>query len=251
MLPHFLLDLVAMPLAVALIMAVFGAVSQVRGRPRVARYWYLTAGLLTYMGSTRLVGDALLGPLESRYASLSEEQPPPPVGSIVVLGSGYRPRAGILTSAALDADGLVRVLEAIRLTHRLDSARLVLSGGAAPGGTPVALGYADLARRLGVPQSSIVTLDRPLDTRSEARTVAALLGSSPFILVTSAYHMPRAVKLLQRAGAHPIPAPVGQRASGIDRNLIGALIPGSSGLSETERALHEYLGLLAISLGLD
>jgi uncharacterized SAM-binding protein YcdF (DUF218 family) len=95
-----------------------------------------------------------------------------------------------------------------------------------------------------------VTLDRSLDTASEARAVATLLGATPFILVTSAYHMPRAVWLMQRAGAHPIPAPVGQRVRGMD-GLIGALIPGSVGLSETEHALHEYLGLVALALGFD
>src|SRR2546421_9007535 len=39
----------------------------------------------------------------------------------------------------------------------------------------------------------------------------------------------RALWLMGRAGAHAIPAPVGQRARGMDGNLMGALIPGSSG----------------------
>ena len=85
----------------------------------------------------------------------------------------------------------------------------------------------------------------------KAVACAALLGSAPFILVTSAYHMPRALWLMRRAGAHPVPAPVGQRALGMDGELIAELIPGSMGLYKTEHALHEYIGLLAITLGLD
>ena|SRR5438132_7577830 len=61
----------------------------------------------------------------------------------------------------------------------------------------------------------------------------------------------RALWLMGRASAHPIPALVGQRARGMDGNLMGALIPGSSGLYETEHAFHEYVGLLAMTLGLD
>jgi hypothetical protein len=44
---------------------------------------------------------------------------------------------------------------------------------------------------------------------------------------------------------------VGQRTRGMTGNLSGALIPGSSGLYETEHALHEYIGLVAMTLGLD
>jgi uncharacterized SAM-binding protein YcdF (DUF218 family) len=245
------IGLLGMPLVIGLLIVALALAYQLRGRPRAACRLILVAALLTYLASTRLVGDALLGPLEGRYASLSDERPPPQVGSVVVLGSDYRPRAGILTAAALDADGLVRVVEGIRLTRRLGSARLVVSGGAPPGKVPPALGYADFARRSGVPEASIVTLGGSLDTHAEVRAVAELLGPAPFILVTSAYHMPRALWLMERAGAHAIPAPVGQRVRGMDGNLIGVLIPGSSGLYETEHALHEYIGLLAMTLGLD
>jgi len=243
--------LLGMPLVIGFLIAVLAVAYHLRGRTRAACRLFLLAGLLTYLASIRLVGDALLSPLERRYAALSEEQPPPQAGSVVVLGSDYRPRAGISTTAALDGDGLVRIVEGIRLTRRLGSARLVVSGGAPPGEVPPAFGYADFARRFGVPEASIVTLSGSLDTHAEARAVADLLGPAPFILVTSAYHIPRALWLMERAGAHAIPAPVGQRARGTDRHLIGALIPGSSGLSETEHALHEYIGLLAMTLGLD
>jgi uncharacterized SAM-binding protein YcdF (DUF218 family) len=98
---------------------------------------------------------------------------------------------------------------------------------------------------------SIVALTGSLDTYDEARAVAGLLRSTQFILVTSAVHMPRALWLMERAGVHPIPAPVGQRARGMDGSVIGALIPTSYGLYESERARHEYFGLHAMTLRLD
>jgi uncharacterized SAM-binding protein YcdF (DUF218 family) len=245
------IGLLGMPLVVAFLVAAVAAAYRVRDRHQAARRLFLAAALLTYLASIRLVGDALLGPLERRYPSLSDEPAPPPVSYVVVLGADYRPRAGISVTAALDAEGLVRIVEGIYLTRRLGTARLVVSGGAPPGRAPPALGYAKFARRCGVPDASVVSLSDSLDTHDEARAVAKLLGPQPFILVTSAFHMPRAMWLMERAGAHPIAAPVGQRARGMNGDMIGELIPASSGLSETENALHEYIGLFAMRLGFD
>jgi uncharacterized SAM-binding protein YcdF (DUF218 family) len=243
--------LLGMPLCIALLIATVAVACQLRGRTRAACRWYLVAALLTYLASTRLVGDALLGPLERLHAPLSDALAPPQIHTVVVLGSDYRPRGAVSAASALDADGLVRAAEAVRLARWLGSARLIFSGGAPPGRVPVALGYAQFARSVGAPADSIVTLTGSLDTHDEARAVAGLLGSTPFILVTSAFHMPRALWLMERAGVRPIPAPVGQRARGMDGSVIGALIPTSYGLYESERALHEYLGLLAMTLRLD
>jgi uncharacterized SAM-binding protein YcdF (DUF218 family) len=153
-------------------------------------------------------------------------------------------------TAALNPDGLARVVEGVRIARRLHEARLIVSGGAPPGLVPAATGYAELARGLGIANKSLIISDRPLDTAAEARAVAKLLGNAPFILVTSAYHMPRAMRLMRRAGANPIPAPTGQRAAAAGSLWFGWL-PSSSGLAGTERAIHEYLGLASIAARLD
>ena len=69
----------------------------------------------------------------------------------------------------------------------------------------------ELADDLGVDVPRADVLGTPLDTAQEARAIAALIGRAPFILVTSAYHMPRAMRLMLQAGLDPIPAPTGQR----------------------------------------
>ncbi len=117
---------------------------------------------------------------------------------VVVLGGGYTPHDGVPVTAALDEDGLVRITEGIRLVRRLKNAHLVVSGGAPPGHMPPALGYALLARDLGVDTSSLIVLDNSRDTAAEAKTVFSLLGSKPFLMVTSAYHMPRAMSLMEK-----------------------------------------------------
>jgi hypothetical protein len=58
------------------------------------------------------------------------------------------------------------------------------------------------------------------------------------------------VRMMERAGAHPIPAPTGQLVRRSALADLGAWFPSSRGLRKTERALHEYLGLTALAVGL-
>lgn len=206
---------------------------------------------VAYLGSTPLIGDALLSPLERQYPPLPRERPLPNVSYIVVLGSGYAPHDGVPVTAALDPDGLARVVEAVQIARRLPAARLVLSGGSPDTDAKPAVGYVELARELGVRDEAMIIMDKALDTRAEAHDIAQRLGKTPFILVTTASHMPRAMALMKRAGTAPIPAPTGQRVSGNDAFEPGQWLPDAGGLDNTEHALHEYLGLAALDLGLE
>lgn len=237
----------ATPLMIALVISAVAALCRARGRRRIAVWLLISAAAIVYLGALVPVGDALLAPLEGQYPPLREDAQSQGVGYIVVLGSSYMPRDGVRVTAALDEDGLVRIVEGLRLARRFAGLRIVVSGGAAPGYTPAALGYAELARGFGVADASLVVLDRSLDTDDEARAVASLMRGAPFLLVTSAYHMPRAVRLMQRVGAHPIPAPTGQR---VGASPGTGLRPTSAGMRNTEIALHEYLGLAALAIGI-
>jgi uncharacterized SAM-binding protein YcdF (DUF218 family) len=235
------------PLTMSLLIAALAVVLLLRRRPKPARVLFIVAALVSYFGSIAVVGDALLGPLEHRYPPLRQDDPPPAAGYVVALGSSYSPHADVPVTGAIDADGLARIVEAVRLVRRLSDARLIVSGGAPAGQIAPALGYAKLARELGIAEASLVVVDTALDTAGEARTIAAVVGKAPVILVTSAYHMPRAVAELRHAGLAPIPAPTGQlvRDSGIGD--WHAWLPNSGGLRKTERALHEYAGLAALA----
>lgn len=71
---------------------------------------------------------------------------------------------------------------------------------------------ARVAQSLGVPRSDIITLDKPKDTEEEAAAVKQAIGDAPFLLVTSASHLPRAMIFFQHAGLNPLPAPANQLA---------------------------------------
>ena len=142
-----------------------------------------------------------------------------------------------------------RIVDGIRLARHIGKVRLIVSGGAPPDQGASAVGYARLAGELGIPADSLLMSDKPRDTAAEARAVVELIGQAPFIMVTSAYHMPRAMRLMRRAGAQAIPAPVGQKI--MPRPLWTWLIPGSGGLGATERAIHEYMGLTSLAIGFE
>jgi uncharacterized SAM-binding protein YcdF (DUF218 family) len=243
-------ELLSGPLTLATLLGAAGALCHWRRRAKLGRWLAASAAVVAYLGASPILGDALLGSLERAYPPLGEGAPVPAVGYIVVLGAGYAPRDSVPVTAALNQAGLVRLVEAIRLMRSLGIGKLVLSGGAPAGLGRSALGYAQLARELGVPESAMVILDEPQNTAAEARAVRNTLGDASFILVTSAGHMPRAMRLMQRAGTHPIAAPTGQMVVNSSFEWR-KLMPNSGGLRKVEGALHEYLGFAALKAGFE
>jgi uncharacterized SAM-binding protein YcdF (DUF218 family) len=250
MILHLVAAVLSRPLCLALILAGAGLILLRFSRRRAGAWLIAAAGSIGYLASTSMVGDALLAPLVNQYRPFQSGEALG-VRDIVVLGSSYAPHDRIPVTGALDPDGLARIVEGVRLARSRPDSRLLVSGGAPPGFAPSALGYAQMAADLGIEQSAVIIMDRALDTSQEAQEVAALLGRSPFILVTSAYHMPRAMQLMRRAGANPLPAPTGQSLYALPSTDRFGLIPGSRGLRKTETALHEYLGLAAVHLRVD
>ncbi len=243
-----LLGILVMPMVLVLVLVVAACLFQIFRRRRTARVLLGVAALMAYLSCTGIAAKALLTPLVRTYTPLKEATPLTGVRFVVVLGSWYSARDELPITASLDYDGLARIIEGVRLFRMLNGAQLVVSGGPPDPVRAPATGYARMARALGVDEASIIVLDDASDTAAEARNVSALLHSAPFILVTSSDHMARALRLMERAGTHPIPAPATRRADSLQwRDFL----PTASGLRGTESAFHEYLGLAAISLGLD
>ena len=245
-----LVNALASPLSVALLAACAALVCGLLGKCRARRWLLASSAIWAYAMSTAIFGLSLLRPLEQSYAPLRDGAPLPQVAYVVVLGSYYNPTSTLPITAAIDAEGLVRIVEGLRLLRLLPGARLIVTGGGVEGRGHPAAGNARLARAFGVPDDALIVLESALDTAGEARDVAARLGPDPFLLVTTASHMPRAMLLMRRAGANPIAAPTGQQTRPDAHFGWGELLPSSGGLRASERAVHEYLGFAALALGL-
>jgi uncharacterized SAM-binding protein YcdF (DUF218 family) len=102
---------------------------------------------------------------------------------------------------------------------------------------------AGIAGELGVDRGDIIVESRPKDTHDEACIIKSIVGSAPFVLVTSASHMPRAMFLFKKIGMNPIPAPTRHRVKSNQSLSLGSFFPHADDLHKSETAVHEYLGI--------
>ncbi len=79
------------------------------------------------------------------------------------------------------------------------------------------------------------------DEADEVKTLMDLGDLSRVILVTSAYHIPRAKMLFDRAGIDSVPYPTDFRSSGAHSNWM-SFIPSAEGLDRTSNAVREFIG---------
>jgi uncharacterized SAM-binding protein YcdF (DUF218 family) len=218
-------------------------------RQRAGR-WLVTAGLgcLTLFSYTG-VANLFIRPLENDYRPLLVEGQRQPLDArarsarwIVVLGGGHSIDRHLPANTELTESTLARLVEALRLKKQLPATKLILSGGFGRDGITHAQLLADTAVELGFSRDDLVLEQRTFDTADEARFISALVGTDPFILVSSASHLPRAVALFRKQGRDPIPSPTGFNVIDVPGIDLGALFPSSGGIGKLERAWHEYIG---------
>jgi uncharacterized SAM-binding protein YcdF (DUF218 family) len=102
------------------------------------------------------------------------------------------------------------------------------------------------ARELGVDPQHIVVGPLARDTHREAVALRPVVGTRPFVLVTSASHMPRSMALFRKVGLHPIASPGDYkiRSAGEQRVHLNHFFPQAGALNNSTSALHEYFGIL-------
>ena len=197
-------------------------------------------------------GELLLAPLENPHAPLTD---PTTVEStsgttyVVVLGGGYSHRADGPVTSELTPASTVRLNEGIRIHRALDDSMLVVSGAAVshPGSTAEAM--AELALAMGLSESEILIAETPRDTAEEAGVVYDITSrDDTIILVTSASHMTRSLRLFERTGIDAIAAPT-HHLTTANPLSIGSMWPSAANIRRVERAIYEYTGLIWISLG--
>jgi uncharacterized SAM-binding protein YcdF (DUF218 family) len=197
------------------------------------------------------VSDVFLAPLERSHPPLFPRraldqaiaQAGKPIKWIVVLGGGHVLDPAVPANDQIGDSALARLVEAIRLHRELPGSKILLSGGAG-GRIKHADVLGEVARILGLPPESYV-LDRTAwDTEQEARNLARQIGTDPFLLVSSALHMPRAMGLFRKAGVHPIAAPTHHFTIDEPGVALGELFPTPWAVGQMDVAVHEYLGML-------
>jgi uncharacterized SAM-binding protein YcdF (DUF218 family) len=208
------------------------------------------AGVLLFLFSSHFCSGLLLAPLESRYPPFFITPGAPAavelkeVKFIVVLGSGFTGDGNRPLALQLDDGSIARLVEGVRVSKASNGCKLVLSGGPSPDGlSSIAQAMAQLAQDLGVDRRDMILEAQSRDTEDEARLIAPILGKQPFILVTEASHMPRAMALFRKQGTHPIADPVSFRTRHTQAIAPQEVFPDAEELSGSERAVYEFLGM--------
>ncbi len=207
------------------------------------------AALLLMISGFGILSDRLLARLEHMYPPVDiQAARQTGVKWVVVLGGSHVTDPDLPLTGVLTPETQARLNEGIRILRRIPHAKLLLSGGSAFDPRSDAEVMAGLAVDLGVDPGDIVLEDESLDTDDEARLIRPMVGKDRFVLVTSAYHMPRSMALFTARGMQPIPAPTCYYSH--DRNGLspGMFFPAADNLMNCEIAAHEILGLLAIQI---
>ena len=206
----------------------------------------VSAGIvLLIIASYGWLSEAFLKNLEQKYPPLLKTSNLSQIKWIVVLGGGHVSDPNQPGNNQLSGPSLARLVEGLRLHNSLPGTKLVFSGGAGFDIVPEARTMADVASALGVERQKMVLENESKDTEEQAKIIKKVVGNEPFILVTSASHMPRSMALFKKQGMQPLPGPA-DFIIREDRGQIvpGIFFPGANRLEMAERAIHEYLGII-------
>lgn len=223
-------------------LALIGAFAVFTDRWRLAR-------LTTFLGAAVAVGiyvlptgSWLMQKLESPYARGA----PPPEGikDIVVLTGAERLYASAASGRLETNQHGERVSEAVALATALPRARLWIVGGVDKHTARRDVDWTvDYWRRAGIAAKRIGIIDRTFDTCGNAAGVARELPGRRVLLVTSAFHLPRAMACMRAAGVDADPYPVdfqdwnaGKLTDAFSIDLLG-------NADRVDLALHEYVGI--------
>lgn len=241
------------PTRLWLILVLLGVVLLYIGRQNVARGLLTFAVISAFFSMFFPVHSWIAGPLENRFSRLTEL--PLKVDGILVLGGAVDELITASTGQPALNHAAERMTEAVALARRYPTAKLVFSGGSS------LVSQTDLSNSITEADVAKLLFDNlhiyPLrlfferesrNTWENAVNTKALINpqeGETWILVTSAYHMPRSVGIFRKVGWNVIPYPTDYRT-----------IPGSRqpniGFSEKlyiiDQTAKEWVGLVSYYL---
>lgn len=247
-----ILTFLLQPSALFLLLIIFGFVLLARfdSRRRIG-FGLAALGIVGYIVAGILpLGNALILPLEQRYVGVPPPSADDKIAGIIMLGGfedGWvaQGRGGLAINEAGE-----RLTEGIRLALKHPEAKIVFTGGVGglmSGGTDAASAVGTLLQDWGIASDRIVLEGKSRNTVENAIFTREMLNPKPeetWVLVTSAYHMPRAVGVFRKAGFAVRPYPVDYRThSAVDLKRIFETI--SDGLRRTDLAAREWMALIA------
>jgi uncharacterized SAM-binding protein YcdF (DUF218 family) len=240
----------ALPSNLLITLGLLGAVMLMTRYARLGRRLLVVSVLLIGVVGLSPLGNLLILPLEQRFPPWDAARGSP--DGIVVLGGSIDPELSLTRGDVSLNESAERLTAVAELARRYPQARIVFSGG--NGGLIIREGSeAEFALNLfhsfGIDPARITAEDRSRNTFENAvfsRQLTVSKSGERWLLVTSAYHMPRSIAVFRRVGFDVEAYPVDYRT----RGWIDAIVPFpfesiGEGLRRTDTAMREWIGLLA------
>jgi uncharacterized SAM-binding protein YcdF (DUF218 family) len=226
---------------------VVGAVLLLTRFARFGRKLVISSVLLLVVCGLSPLGTLLLYPLEQRFPPWDAGRGVP--DGIIVLGASIEADLSVAHGTPVVRGAPDRIISAAALALRYPNARVVFSGGSANVISNDAR-EADFAgaifESLGVAKSRLIMERRSRNTVENAQFSKALVAPKDgerWLLVTSAFHMPRSVGLFRKAGFAVEPYPVDWRVGGRG-DLLSFTNIAADGLGRTDLGVREWVGLM-------
>lgn len=208
---------------------------------------WLTATAILFIFGNGSISYQLIHELEKSYPPLSHIAPD--VTTVVVLAGGTQNNAKAPVNQQLGNISTARLIEGIRCVQLIKKhhhkPQLVLSGGSVFGSHTEGQVMAATVKLLQLAADATITVEQASrDTADQAAYLHKTLGIKPFVLVTSASHMPRSMMLFEQLGMHPIAAPANTHSAPSHGPWLLRLLPNANNLATSDTAIHEYLGYI-------
>jgi uncharacterized SAM-binding protein YcdF (DUF218 family) len=242
---------VVQPINLIGLLLLFAILAFVFGLRKIGLFFAVSSFLVLGLGAWTTAGSLLLRPLEDYFAR--PNPPPANVAGIIVLGGGFEGAVNLARGGYEMNQSGDRYVEAAILSRIYPEAKIVVTGG---DGSLLLEGEGDgdtaprLLTALGVDPARLITESRSRNTHENALFTRELVQPKPgetWLLVTSAFHMPRSVGLFRRVDFDVVPWPVDYRTTGKETiGLTTRNIPGS--LQNLTVGMREWIGLIAYRL---
>jgi len=246
------LGVIALPTNFLILLGVVGVVLSATRLVSLGRKLMIASILLLALCGYSPFGNLLLYPLEERFPRWDASHGAP--DGIIVLGGAIETDASEVHGDAAFNSSAGRIVAAATLAHRYPKARILYSGGNANIILDTTLKEADYATALfeglGISRDRLILERDSRNTYENGVNSKALVAPKPderWLLVTSAFHMPRSIGIFRKLG-FPVEAyPTDWRLAGrTDLYRFSAF--AVEGLQHTDLALREWMGLFAYRL---
>lgn len=235
------------PLMVWNLLLVVGTIFLLMGYRKAALRFLFPATLFSLSMMLFPLGDWLISPLESRIGQT--QQLPDTIDGIIILGGGEDVKGTISWQQPQVGQAGDRYFGAAELARQYPEAPIIFTGGHNllrfdAGSTPAELSH-QLLTMVGIDEQRLIIESQSRNTYENFQRLKTLLPkrNGQYLLVTSAYHMPRSVGIAQKQGISVLPYPVDYRSQTTDLRRLDFAIYEQ--LEKFEPAWREWVGLTA------